>query len=1424
MSQPHTFTVVNSGGASTGNLTVALGGADKGDFVLTNMCLGALGGTKTCTASVVFKPTSTADKNATLTVSGTPGGMAVVNLKGSASSLSIDPTDADFMTVNVNSGSGAKAFTVKNNGTAATSALTASVSSAQFQITSNTCNGATLAAGATCTVGVTFNPTSPGLIGGILTVAGGGGEKGLANLKGVGAGTGLSVDMATVNFGSVGIGSHVDKTVTITNTGTNMSGTLTPVIGGANGSQFTVLTNNCASPLVVAGTCTLVVRFSPSTTGDKSATLTVTGNPGESVTANLSGSGLSGAIALSIPGPGFTTPVVGQTSTVTYTVTNSGMIDTGMITFSFGGPNAMEFSVTTTNCTALAPAVQCSVTVQFKPTSGGDKNASLVATGMAGPSGQTTITATSVEALEIAPLSAAFAPQSVGTTSTAKTFKVKARAPLGALATAVTGEFAVAPAFACDTSTVLASDPTTWLDDVIAHNPACTLSVVAKPINPRGAKMGTVSVTGTGGVKVTAALTGTGTGPLSITAPVDFGTLAPGTPGTVSPGKQVITVNNNGNAVATGVVANLTGGDVGEFQITANACTSAGTIAAGSTCTVTISFQPTSNGMKKATLTVTATEATLMEIASVDITGTGGTSATTPTPSFSPSPAAVGNVPMSGTGTVTLTFTNPTGSSGPTGTIGLPSSSSLEFAVSNNTCGTGGGTALNVGQSCTFDVKYTPDPVNGVRTTSSTISIVTANFGTVSVTATGSSIQPISVMPAVGDFGNGVVSDTVNGPTVDFTISNSGAPFAGTIHTVAGGASPHAAFFTRVSGITNDCPATIPTGNCVARFRFVPTAAAPATATLQVDDGANRLATSSLTATGVADAQLAWVNISASQTREFGGVRVTGTGVAQNLTLKNVGGFKTSLMTVSSSNAAVFPVTGTCVGMASLDPGASCTVTANFTPGNMTGSLTATINVVANTKLFTSAAPAAVITLHGTGVPATGAGSEYVDPSSADLGLTAPGTTSTTTASFTFHNTSGTPVTLAATPIVLSDPTYTLDLTGANACAGGASITGADGTCTFVVKFAPGAAVMPGFYPATATVNFAGGSATAGLVARAQRLGVLNVTTRPTGDGAFGEMLVSTTSPTRTWVLTNIGDTATGALSITNTDATNFTTGGTCAAAAPGIAAGGTCTVTILAKPTDVLTFTNTVTVTGASLEPGSSPVAVVAATVTGRTAAILAGALPGGFTGFGNVALGDTATTTVTVSNTPANAQITGALGVSVDNTDYTVTGCTPQRTAGVGPGAGNSCALTVTFKPTKVGADNATLTLSASPGGTVPVALTATAVPNMTISDGGAAAPSITTHFAAGVEKSFTVTLNPIANPVASGALKVTITGTDAGLFVKTADDCSAKSLVAGSVASRTCTVGVKYTGSAGTRTAALTVSGSPAGNAVSAALASP
>jgi len=124
-----------------------------------------------------------------------------------------------------------------------------------------------------------------------------------------------------------------------------------------------------------------------------------------------------------------------------------------------------------------------------------------------------------------------------------------------------------------------------------------------------GAKSAALVVTSTNGGSVSVPLSGTGTGGLSVSpTSIDFGTVAPG-----SSASAAITIANTD---ATGVVLtppfSITGPNASEFGAGAPAAT---TVDGGGSTTMPVAFQPTSAGVKSASLLITTSTGTTRTVA-----------------------------------------------------------------------------------------------------------------------------------------------------------------------------------------------------------------------------------------------------------------------------------------------------------------------------------------------------------------------------------------------------------------------------------------------------------------------------------------------------------------------------------------------------------------------------------------------------------------------------------------------------------------------------------------------------------------------------------------------------------------------------------------------------------------------------------------
>ncbi len=202
-SASQTFTITNGGQQATGAMSVALGGTDKAEFQVTADGCGKQTlavGNGSCQITVRFAPSGLGAKSASLTVSASPGGMAVAQLSGTGitqGTLTITPSTKDFGSVQQMMLGGSQIFSIQNTGQATTGALSTTLSgddSPNFSILANNCNGHTLAGGRHCSVTVQFAPVTPGHKLVSLSVSGATGESGVAQLSGLSLGECLDHD------------------------------------------------------------------------------------------------------------------------------------------------------------------------------------------------------------------------------------------------------------------------------------------------------------------------------------------------------------------------------------------------------------------------------------------------------------------------------------------------------------------------------------------------------------------------------------------------------------------------------------------------------------------------------------------------------------------------------------------------------------------------------------------------------------------------------------------------------------------------------------------------------------------------------------------------------------------------------------------------------------------------------------------------------------------------------------------------------------------------------------------------------------------------------------------------------------------------------------------------------------------------------
>jgi hypothetical protein len=169
-------TLTNSG---TGPLTVtgiSITGANAADFTQTNTCATSIATGAQCSISVTFKPTAAGSRSAAISIAdnatGSPQSITLTGAGVGAPLVSLSASALTFASQSVGVASGSQAVTMTNSGTGpltVTGISIAGVNAADFTET-NTC-GTSVAAGAQCSISVTFKPTAAGARSAAISIA-----------------------------------------------------------------------------------------------------------------------------------------------------------------------------------------------------------------------------------------------------------------------------------------------------------------------------------------------------------------------------------------------------------------------------------------------------------------------------------------------------------------------------------------------------------------------------------------------------------------------------------------------------------------------------------------------------------------------------------------------------------------------------------------------------------------------------------------------------------------------------------------------------------------------------------------------------------------------------------------------------------------------------------------------------------------------------------------------------------------------------------------------------------------------------------------------------------------------------------------------------------------------------------------------------
>ena len=1344
-------TLTNNGNGALSVASVAVAGANPGDFAQSNNCGNSVAAGGSCAINVTFSPTTTGSRAATLTIAnGAAGSPQTVSLTGTGTGPTVSlSTSSLTFSQNLGTASAGQPVTLTNSGNAALSIAGIAVTGANAAAfaETNTC-GVSVAAGSSCTIMVTFTPSFAGSYSAAVSITDNApGNPQAVNLTGTGVGTAAVASLSTANltFGSQSLNTtSAPLPITLSNTG-NAALTYTPPIpvAGTNSGDFSE-SDTCGGSVAAGSNCKISVAFTPSGTGARSASITFTSNASNSPQIiSLSGTGTSSVVSLSSTGLTFPSQTVGTTSAAQIvTLTNTGNTSLGITSVAMTGTNGGDFDQTNTCGSSVAAGGNCTITVTFAPAAIGPRTAAVSIADNATGSPQTvSLTGTGGgAAVTLTATSLIFGSQNLGTTSAvqAVTLSNTGNTTLNitglTLAGANPGDFGQSNS--CGTSVLAGGN--------------CTISVTFAPTVP-GSRSASLTVADNApGSPQTVTLTGTGSGPVVGLSPSTLSYSSQSVGSTSA--AQAVTLTNSGNATLNISSILATGANAGDFAATSTCSSSVGP---GGTCTVSVTFAPTAPGTRTASVTITDNASSSPQ--AVSLTGTG-------------------SAPLAGVATTSLTFNGQNlGSTSAAQTVTLNNAGNqalsitgVGFSGSNpgdftqtNTCGS----SLASSGSCTISVAFSPTAA-GIRTATLTITDNSNNTAgsqqSVSLTGTGNG-PSISLTPTALTFGSQTQGTT--SAIQSITLTNTGnASLTFTSITVTG---TNAGDFAQ----TNTCGTSLaPNGTCTINATFTPSTSGGEAAALSFTDNApGSPQSAALTGTGISGQ----VNLSPSNLT-FAGQMVGTTSTAQSVTLKNTGSasFTITSITVAGANPGDFSQTNGCGG--SLAVNATCTIVVKFLPTAL-GVRTGTVSIADSL-----AGSPQTVALTGTG--------------------TGPAV-SLTPASLTFAG-QNLGVTSAVQSVTLTNPgTATLTITsiaatGANAgdfavtntCGSSVAV---NGSCSISVTFTP-SAIGSRAASVTVTDNAGGSPQTVSLSGTGSAPAASLAPTSLT----FNNQNLGTTSAAQTVTLTNIGNASLSISSITFTGANpgDFADTTTCGGA---LASGGSCTFNVTFAPSAAGTRAASLTVTDNSNDvPGSQQLVSLTGTGMGPSVSLSPATLP-----FGNQTLGtSSAAQNITLTNT-GNATLT--------LTSISLTGANPgdyaqTNTCGSSLAANASCTISVEFTPAACLTRTAAISIVDNASGSPqPVTLTGTG----TGSVASLSAVSLTfgpqTLLTTSPSQAFTLTNT---GNLSLTLTSISITGSNAGDFGQS-NTCpfSPSSLAAGG----SCTVTATFTPSAsGSRTASISI----------------
>ncbi|HHP7239096.1 choice-of-anchor D domain-containing protein [Longibacter sp.] len=745
-SETRTITLSNPGQDDLSISGISVASAGSSDFEVTG------GGDQTVlaagasiTVDVTFQPSVGGDRLSELVVTSTQGPEARVDLVGVGvlPDLVVNPDPLSFGPIEDDNAQ-TKSITLDNPKSVDVAVTGISIDNDDFRVV--TPKSFMVPGNTTETVDVEFDPTSVGTQSGTLTINTDAGFSRTVNLEAEAQNVAISATPAPVEFAVTDVGNKSNVTVSIENTGSATLDIGTIDLSGDADFSFedqSQVDDLEANGLAAGGTTDLVISYVPDNQETDTGTLSIpytlaSTSIGGTLQVGVSGSGSTQSSKISIlNGPlAYGPTAVGETERQTIQVRNTSGSDLEVSDFRAGGTDAGQFSVDLSTLEDESgqpvslpitlpggtgePDDELFVDVVFAPSQSGSLGAQFII--QVGGSNNNINNSTTLSGTAVEPVIAATPdPVDLGSVPTG------AQTTTGVtLANDTDVDFAISSIDVVESSgsTGFSLDTSSPLPNAVPSNGSVVVDInhASSTVGLEEATLEVASVNNTLQVPLQATVENYGiafteSSVSFASVPVDSST------------SKTVTIENTGSAPVDFSIGTGTAGDAADFEITSGQRT--GTIVAGDTRTVTVTFTPSNSGVRSADLTVQATAGGEdVGSDSVQLEGSGLTYGST----LSSSTIDFGQVQVGSTSSVQTISVENTGSA-VLSILGLALPSGSPFRITSGR----GSFSLLSGDALNVSVEFRPTEA---QFQSSVLEILTLN-GTIQVGLEGRGIKEL---------------------------------------------------------------------------------------------------------------------------------------------------------------------------------------------------------------------------------------------------------------------------------------------------------------------------------------------------------------------------------------------------------------------------------------------------------------------------------------------------------------------------------------------------------------------------------------------------------------------------------------------------------------------------------------------------------